>query len=417
MSPHSAQLRPPVTYDAPETNARSTRRPLRKSAGRKSLPAGFVSSGNADGIDLSSDDGELTDGALTKRWMQKAVAKPRPLSPSHYREPPPSPRATSSEPEQGANPPHFASTPETVSLTFHVPTDHVGPFVVNLNLRDLGAPSAGMVSSPASKVKRRKLSHHPNPASVPPVSQYAGFTDLPPELRNIVYKEVFGSGKTLDFGRPDFALSSQFLRTCKLVSFEGTVILYSSHSFKLSRDNSTEGPYWKKPWTEIGWRNIRRWLVDIGPLNVSYLRDVEIDLEDGTGRSIILNPNNRLMSESARREAARYVHDGDLIECLKILARFGQLRKLTLHFESRKQLTRRDDRFVHELRKLRVDQLIDKQPSFYAYYGHRAARIEPGLLDDMRKKMVSPNPQVCAKKSCPRQRDPIIGRACTVKDK
>ncbi|KAL9053422.1 MAG: hypothetical protein Q9162_004792 [Coniocarpon cinnabarinum] len=377
---------------ASEKGIKASDRPIRQSAGRKSLPPGYVDSANAEGIEYSSDSGP-EEGRSRKTWKQKVLGPTRPLSPSRFTELPHSSRSSSSEPEVPAGPASkmALNVPENVSLTFNVPPNHEGPFVVNLNLRDLGVkPSPGR-PTPSHETPKKASSVSPKSRTKAHViPSPAGFTDLPPELRNMIYEHLYDHGKVFDFGRPEFSSSSQFFRTCKLVYEEAAPILYSNNTFRLTRDSNTEGPYWKKPWVEVGFRNIRRWLIAIAPLNISYLRNVEISLEDGSpSRLRMQSTSNQWASENFLKEEARYVHDTDLIECLKILARYSQLRTFKLDFTSRKMLTRRDDRFLHALKKIKTDKLLEAQATGHSnYYGYRGpSRIEQKLLDELRHKM------------------------------
>jgi hypothetical protein len=104
-----------------------------------------------------------------------------------------------------------------------------------------------------------------------PISQSEeGFFILPIELRLPVYGHLFKSDKAIEFGKSDTSLSAHFLRTCKQVYKEGREILYGENSFHFTRDTRTRGTYHDKVWKEIGYKDIRRFLQDIGPVNVSH---------------------------------------------------------------------------------------------------------------------------------------------------
>ena len=214
-------------------------------------------------------------------------------------------------------------------------------------------------------------------------SHATGFIDLPPEIRSIVYRQLAIASRDLTFAAPEFCLSGQFLRTCKLVYVEMAPVLYGNNTFIFPRDHNSSGNYWKKPWTEVGYKNIRRWLTDIGPDNISLLRDVELSLSDGPPSACYHR------ADPIAKEDARFVHDGHIIACLRMLAKYGQLRTLRLNCSSRKILSAHDDRFISELKKVKVDSLEDHSLRTATYsYGFRVrSKVDADVFHYLRNKM------------------------------
>jgi hypothetical protein len=95
------------------------------------------------------------------------------------------------------------------------------------------------------------------------------FVDLPIELRLKVYNQLFKFDKPVELGKNDHCGSAQFLRTCKMVRDEGTAVLYGENSFHFTRDTRIRGTYHERVWKEVAYKDVRRFLEDIGLVNVS----------------------------------------------------------------------------------------------------------------------------------------------------
>ena len=357
------------------------RRSTRAAAGRRSLPTGFVKTEEAIDEPGSEDsDAEVdSDGERPSKRvkLQYPIPPASPISPIRYfnfstnRQPSPFDLDTETAQQPVAN--SIARAPQTVSLTFNVPKGHEGPFVVNLNLAEL---TAGYTSRPIAGCNDARLKLE-SPAILDPSSRNIigpSFLDLPSEIRSMVYSYVLTSpDQPLSFAHSNFQLSGQFLRTCKLVWLEAAPVLYGRNRFILDREVRPAGPYYKRPWYEIGYRNIRLWLHDIGAANIGLLRKIKLTLDDGSPS--LSPPKDTLLYTYNPRETSRYVYDAHLIECLKFLARHGRLRELELVYKGRKNLTYKDDRFVECLSKVQADY-VNHEAQNKKYPGLYLQRIE-----------------------------------------
>ena len=113
-------------------------------------------------------------------------------------------------------------------------------------------------------------------------TSYAGFLDLPVELRSQIYGKLFDrSNMTIDFtsSRPSI-IHGNFLATCKTVCDEGSRVLYGRNNFLFQRDGRTRGQFWEQEWKEIGFKDVRRFLSMIGKVNVSHLRTIKFSFSD-----------------------------------------------------------------------------------------------------------------------------------------
>lgn len=97
-----------------------------------------------------------------------------------------------------------------VHLTVNIPLNHSGPITLNLD------PKA-FISASLDKRSRSTLARL-SACSKSTKSKFAGFLDLPAELKNLIYRDVFVADRPLRFGRPvSFSRTSALLRTCKQV--------------------------------------------------------------------------------------------------------------------------------------------------------------------------------------------------------
>ena len=342
----------------------------RRSIAKRKAPDGFVNTEEAveasydSELDRDDDHGDDDAKPKAKRFCQPLIPPASPVSPglsytslsTSTMSLEPDLNLTQQQTDTWSPGLSVQTLPKTLSLTFNVPKGHNGPFVVNLNLADLVENNA-QVSIPPFKKRRLEPSSPKRKAPRTPKGKLRPFvfTNLPEDIRNMVYRQLFIGKKTLDFNHPDFSLSAQFLRTCRVVFSEGTAILYGKNRFVLKRDYSVGGPIWSKPWYEMGFRNIRTWLHTIGPEMVSLLRSLRIHFEDGSVSHTA--PRSHIPLLRNPRENTRYVHDGELLECLKILVKYSALRELVLIFSSNRALSARDDRFLAVLRQLKTDNI------------------------------------------------------------
>ncbi|GAB7360933.1 hypothetical protein MBLNU230_g0917t1 [Neophaeotheca triangularis] len=255
-----------------------------------------------------------------------------------------------------------------VQLTFNVPLGHQGPFIVNLDVASLFQKSldAAPLSTRRSTSRRSSLPSKALTQSTPDVqdrpeskvadSEWAGFLDLPAELRNQIYNLAFVHEDPFNFSSPqNFSRSAALLRTCRQIHDEGRTILYGENEFLFRRMTMRAGSFWVKEWNEVGFRSARRFLKAIGPTNTGFIRRLTFSFEDAVPS---LNP------DLSTAEERRFVHDDVLMSVLRHLADYGQLQRLQMHFQGRKSITRTDGRFLDYLTRIKADQVVFvKQPA------------------------------------------------------
>jgi len=383
-----------------------TGRPIRQSAGRKSLEAGFVKT--SDVVDLSEDEpsGEDDEGRVIRPRKRLRSPSPPPLSS-------PIPDFQDENVGDDIQPLYLPSSMGVAqdvgghTFTFRVPQGNVGAFLTKLDLDSILTTGASFVGSPfptapasgdaleshiftvkpasrRSRSNRKKITLHSKTSEK---TTPAGFLNLPGELRNKIYRLILVDEKPFDFHSPsNFQHSSALLRTCHQVHKEGSEILYSENKFMLERQNKVRGNYWTPVWTEVGFKDIRQFLHTIGPVNISHLRKVFLLCEDATPSA---NPN------LTTAEERRFVHDENLIQCLKLLAYYGRLKTFSISVHGRKHVHKTDIRFLENLRLIQADKVkFEPHPRWstfayaHRYYGRKNlidASLEKDLVDKMQR--------------------------------
>lgn len=400
-TPKTPTLPPPPTRDrdsSPELGSpskitqynKSTGRPIRKSAGRVKKVAGYVDSGMLEEEEefepLTSDSsGDEEEDDMTPRGRANKL-KPKP---KRKRSPtPPSPRLepmiynqelddlTDDETSESGH----RNTPKKspVTLQFNVPLGFHGPLFVKLDSALLKTNEEGVRHEmhPAPSKKMRTTS--PLPEETAPAVRPKGFADLPPELRNTVYRHVFVRDGTLQIPqRSDgsgLCQSAQFLRTCKLVHNEGCSILYGENDFHFKRHHDIRAPFWEPKPKEIGYQDFLHFLKMIGPENIQYLRDMHIEFDDALPKH---TPDLNI-------ETRRYIVDEYLMNCLRIL-RDAKLRKVSLTFWGRRQLFRSDVKFIGYLEQIKADE-VSKNNVPWPYMVKVGAWVWDSIKEQMTRK-------------------------------
>ncbi|KAJ4408484.1 hypothetical protein N0V91_003135 [Didymella pomorum] len=367
---------------------KKTGRPVRRSAGRMKPVAGYVDSRILEEEDFipSTSDDESEEGECTPRGRGDKPKRKRKRSPS-----PPSPRLNPiiykpqldefTDEESGGT--FHRRTPKKppVTLRFDIPLGYHGPLLVKLdpailNLGDRDTPH-GM-----RQVKKSKWIGSTALATTVP-ERRKGFTDLPPELRNKVYRLAFVRDNTFQipacrpWGKGNLCQSGQFLSTCKLVHNEGCSVLYGENTFAFERHESTRGTFYEHEPKEIGYLDALQFFKMIGPENIQYLRDLKIVFNDA-------RPSDTPQATS--NEDRRYMTDDALINVLRIL-RHAKLRKLSLAFMGRRHLQRSDIKFLGYLEQIKVDTL-EKWPQPRSYYFEHKIRysVWHDLTEQMSRK-------------------------------
>ena len=174
--------------------------------------------------------------------------------------------------------------------------------------------------------------------------------------------------------------------TNRMIYLEGRIVLYGENKFWFERQFRSRATYKQTQWREVGFKDLRHFLNDIGVMNVSYMRHIVIHFEDGIPSG---NPQHS-------QDDLRYVHDENLIDCLRCFAHWGMLQKLELCMHGRKMLTLRDERFLNHLKKVRADvvEFIHSQdmdsgrPGGLSYWARSAMpRIDHKTKDYLKSRM------------------------------
>lgn len=363
-----------------------TGRPIRRSVGR-------VNYNMSDELDHDSDDdgsgdykmedvntaaSQSTDTdlpnplPLPKRATEsplRPLDRLPPLVPNYGR--PQNPLDTTSDLAASGRVDHaFDPNDGTLHLTFNIPLGFSGPLNVDIPrgvLRSIDQPRSSFASA------------HPacNAGDGTALLSNWGWPTLPPELRNKIYRMLFVEDESFDFLHPhNFARSAQFLRTCKQVHSEGRELLYSENKFYFHRKKELRSFYWDPMPKEIGYMDLRQFLTTIGSLNVSMLRFVTLLCED-------MQPKHDIGHPALGAKERRYTRDANLIECIRILGKFGSLYELRLGLYSKHWLAMADDRFLAALKTIKVDKLcfIDHPTERLQVMGFRGGIVQKCQVD------------------------------------
>lgn len=200
-----------------------------------------------------------------------------------------------------------------------------------------------------------------------------GFNDLPEDLREDVYRRAFVGKDAIDFtSRAGFPRSAAFLRTCRLVHEEGRRILYGENAFHFRRCGGLRGNYWTEHWVEIGFKDTRRFLEDIGPTNISFLQYVSFDLSDATPSG---TPH---LSDDERR----FVNDPVLHYILELIGTHAHLLKFAFDCSPRKSVSKVDYHFLRSIRTIRAQEVIYTMDHWAS-----AAKVPSAVIDSLKKAM------------------------------
>ncbi|KAG9389049.1 hypothetical protein A1F94_001942 [Pyrenophora tritici-repentis] len=251
-----------------------------------------------------------------------------------------------------------------MTLQFNVPLGFHGPLFVKIDSSMLQTNEAGKLHEmqPGKSKKVCTKSRQSQPDKVL-AARPKGFTDLPAELRNTIYRYLFArNDDTQELRIPvnkqnpkdNLCKSAQFLRTCKLVHNEGCSVLYGENTFSFKRHYGTRGPFWEAVPKEVGYQDVLHFLKMIGPENLQYLRDIKFVFDDASPRHTSYVESN---------EKRRYLNDEYLMNCLRIL-REAKLRKVSMFFGGRRQLQRSDVKFLGYLEQVKADE-VDRIPDRY----------------------------------------------------
>lgn len=376
--------------DPPMTQTDRNGRPIRKSRGK--AVRGKTEFLDSSTIVVESSDSDLTSSESDVPAAKKDNKRKRPSSSSHVEgsielsspvkgrkrarrassTPPPAlspaisplqsrastPRTTTDELNTTTLPTKAATSGisnTTLQLTFNVPQGHKGPFEVHINLASLpGLATTGTTTQLSTAVKTATADMKPkspiNPfkfllASVPEPG--TGFNSLPAELRNRIYRLLF-VGEPFEFRTgKNFSRSAAFLRTSKRIYEEGRTVLYGENDFCFQRQHNPRGNFYDASWKEVGYKDVRRFFEMIGTVNISLIRSVKIDFDDGAPST----------SPGSTVEQRRFLNDPHLIHTLKLLGKHGELDYIKMGFYGRRYMYMSDKKFLDILRDIKSNKV------------------------------------------------------------
>ena len=257
------------------------------------LPTGYLDSGNLVFDDSSGETGEeseeeIEEGPISKK-VKRATAKGcfqgdisaihlSPVdSPVTSRDVTPLLEDETLVEDNVIDLPFSTTAPvqfKPIQLSFNIPKNHKGPFQVNINLNSLMFPVGTPVTSSIARQDHtpEELSHgiyESVEMSVTPstttasthhttivedISTKIGFTTLPAELRNRIYRMVF-KGDLVSLGhRSNMSRSAALLATCKQILEEGRTILYGENVFHFKRETKSRGKFYHERWSEVAYQ-------------------------------------------------------------------------------------------------------------------------------------------------------------------
>jgi hypothetical protein len=355
-----------------------TGRPVRRSAGQKKVSvAGYVDSKIIEEEDdspiempLEDEDGDIVKPVRTKRRKRSPSPTPPPFDPTIYNDEP-------DEQSDGEDVGMFRrnATDTPIVLQLNVPLGYHGPLMVKLDKSLLDKPEGRVHNMRPRKTRRIASTSVSDSGKAVSKKENKSFTELPPEIRNNVYRHLFVADRDLIFHSPNnFKRSAQFLQTCRTVFSEGCSILYGENKFVFDRNRTTRAPFWDPQPKEIGYKDCRQFLKMIGPENLAYIRDIRITFEDASPAATPYLPTH---------ESRRYINDKYLVDVLRIL-RETKLRSLAINFHGRRMLLKSDIKFLGYLEQIKADEVITSDNVRW----YQTNKVHPGVFDDLKEVMV-----------------------------
>ncbi|KAK5229468.1 hypothetical protein LTR72_000999 [Exophiala xenobiotica] len=200
-----------------------------------------------------------------------------------------------------------------------------------------------------------------------------GWKDLPYELRLRIYRLTFRGDAAVDFPtRRNLSRSAHVLRTCKQIYREGSEILYSENSFHFDRILIHRGNFWQEKWSEIAYKDARRFFETIGSSNISHLKYLSFNFADGTQGG---NPGVVLHDR-------KYINDTNLMHVFKMVAQNTTLHKLSVCFAGRGFLKNTDRHFWQHFTCIRCRHL-----EFFNYFRGEENKAKLSVRKQLREIM------------------------------
>ncbi|KAG8623755.1 hypothetical protein KVT40_008731 [Elsinoe batatas] len=342
----------PPQYSA---SGRPVRRPSKKIKETAFTDSTFAISDESSASEVETDIIAAIPSRKRKRTPPPALTPARFLETSARSTPAPQPAVDNSSSYTTITKPSTASN-QPISLTFNIPLGFEGPLTINIDANDLVKTSQAqaaplsisrLATPPAAKTSASRKATEVTSKSLP---GKVGFLDLPPEIRNEIYRATFiKDQRRFNFSTPsNFQRTTALLRTCRQAAHEGASMLYSESEFYFRRNTSSRTPLWTTDSKEIGFSDVHRFLKMIGPSNVARLRHVFFLLEDAVP---CLNPQFKTAEER------RYVHDEHLKAAIRLIADHGRLQTLKLGFFGRRNIAESDSNFLNEIKAIKADSV------------------------------------------------------------
>lgn len=206
-------------------------------------------------------------------------------------------------------------------------------------------------------------------------SDQPSFLGISLELRLPIYRMVLRGEHAVDFERrTGFGHSSALLRTCKQIHEEARVILYGENAFHFARSHEHRGKYWEEKWEEIGYRDVRRFLETIGPVNVSHLKYVSFALTDAMAT---------VTHSAIPIWDRRFVNDATLHRVLRLIGANATLRKLAIQLAGRAMVSTTDFHFLKALSEIKCHELV-----FIRHYRGHLGKLQMGIKERLEEVMV-----------------------------
>ncbi|KAI9787563.1 MAG: hypothetical protein M1839_000094 [Geoglossum umbratile] len=225
-----------------------------------------------------------------------------------------------------------------------------------------------------------------------------GFLDLPPEIRNEIYKMLFvtetrrirfcGLGDIQNCGGREVAVrhSGAFLRTCQQINQEGCAVLYGANEYIFERSYSLRGRWFDVNWKQVGYEDVERFLTTIGVYNLSCIRSVIFYLEDGN-----LDPAHEWTLNDRR-----FVYDANLLHCFQIIGtRCEKLEALEIFLNPRRKVCAKDTMFIESLKCIRNLECLtfrDRHP--YIATQRFPFKIDEAVVKELQRAMLCARSQL-----------------------
>ena len=210
-----------------------------------------------------------------------------------------------------------------------------------------------------------------------PQKEKLPFINLPEEVRVRIYRMLFFSKAPIVFNtRQNLSRSAAFLRTCRLVNVEGSLILYGENSFHFERNVQTRGRLFDKVWREIGFRDVQSFLHMIGGHNIAHLKFISFDFYDGYF--------NNTTAPSFEEDNMRYVNDPVVHHILRLIGHYAILEKIAVTFAGRRIIRPTDYQFLQALTSIKSYEVIQARHSW------RDSKDNYGVFESLKKSMTLP---------------------------